>query len=194
MSNEVVFVVDMINGFCKEGALHDKKILRVIPMINKLIDGKPNAEIVVIEDGHLKGSQEFKSFPEHCLIGTNESETIDELKYLFKLPNYKTTFKKNSTNAFHVIREYLNGKVNNVKNYYIVGCCTDICISNLALSLKTYLNELNIDANVVVVSDCVETYDAPNHSANDYNDYGFKIMSISGVDIRSTEEVLKGKK
>lgn len=34
----VVFVIDMLNGFIKEGALHDERIADIIPSIQKLLD------------------------------------------------------------------------------------------------------------------------------------------------------------
>ena len=68
------------------------------------------------------------------------------------------TFKKNSTSAMFAkgFMEYINSK-QGLEDITIVGCCTDICVLNLAIPLKNYFNEQNIDTNVIVMEDLVET-------------------------------------
>lgn len=176
---EYIYIVDMINGFIKEGALSDKRILKITDNIKKLIEDKKEAEIYVIEDGHDENSKEFESFPIHCLLNTSESETIDELKYVFDLKNFKKRIKKNSINAFYAlfddIRQMEEGR------HYIVGCCTDICIINFALSLKTYFNEKNIKSEVIVLPDHVETYHNDTHDAKKFSEAANLIMTTCGI-------------
>ena len=77
MSNTKIVIVDMVNGFVKEGALHDEHIMGIVDNIKSLIDHKRDADIIVLEDNHEDNCMEFNSFPVHCLNGTSESKTID---------------------------------------------------------------------------------------------------------------------
>lgn len=185
---EKIIVVDMINGFIKNGALHDEKILNIVPNIKYIIERKTQSEIIVVEDRHTMQSTEFNVFPVHCLKDDKESETIEELQYLFNLPNFKARIAKNSTNAFFALDKAgeLDGDV-----YYIVGCCSDICILHLALTLKTYSNEINRPIRVVVIVDAIETYDLPDHNATKANEAAIAILMTAGVEVMTLKEVLK---
>lgn len=182
MNNKAIFVVDMINGFVKEGALSDIKINEITPNIIKSINkvGRENTYFIV--DSHTNESKEFDDFLSHCLRDTNEAKIIDEL-----LPYVSNDIVyKNSTNAFHVmdINKYLK-----YDNYYVVGCCTDICVISLAISLKTYINENNLAKEVYVVEDACSTFDIVNHSALEYHNMAIKLMMTNGIKILSSEEI-----
>lgn len=185
---EKILVVDMINGFVKSGALHDERILNIVPKIKHIVERKNQSEIIVIEDHHTLQSTEFDVFPVHCLKDDKESETIEELQYLFNLPNFRARIAKNSTNAFFALDEAgeLDGDV-----YYIVGCRSDICILHLALTLKTYSNEINRPIRVVVIKDAIETYDSPDHNAAKANEAAVTILMTAGVEVMTLKELLK---
>ena len=104
-----------------------------------------------------------------------ESQIIGELLSLGG-----TEVKKNSTNAF----VQLLGARSNLLDYdniLITGVCTDICVMQLALSLRAYISEFNGKGNVVVFTDAVDTYDSPVHNADLYNMTAIKLMEQSGV-------------
>ena len=103
----------------------------------------------------------------------HESEIIDELK-----PYVKETIQKNSTNTFHVLDKKM---LEDYDSFVIVGCCSDICVMQFALSLKTYLNQMNMDKKVCVPLNCIATYDAPLHSAEEYHKMALNIMAQSGI-------------
>ena len=178
LNNEqsLVIVVDMINGFCKVGALSSPRCKAVIEPIKNLLDKLPNAKKVFVRDCHSQNAAEFKFFPVHC-ADENESALVDELKGYngIDLP-------KNSTNGFNA----LLAKLPNLEFYnhfIVVGVCTDICVMQLALSLRSYLNETNLDASVITFTDCCETFDAPNHNADLSNLFALKFMSGAGIKI-----------
>ena len=98
---KALFVIDMVNGFVKEGAMHDIKIMSIVPCIENLVR-EFDGDCYFIRDAHDRDAVEFKSFPSHCVKGTSESEVIDELR-----PYVKKEILKNSTNAFHVIDPHL---------------------------------------------------------------------------------------
>ncbi|KAI4453454.1 glucosamine--fructose-6-phosphate aminotransferase isomerizing [Holotrichia oblita] len=182
-----LLIVDMINGFINEGILADKGINRItngiVDLANKYIVNK--SSIIFVNDAHQDDSKEFKTFPSHCLVGSREAEIVKEL---LPIALKAQTFYKNSVNGMMntALVQYL--KDNKFTDYYIVGCCTDLCILNLALSLKTFLDENNIDAKVNVISNLVETFDNANHPRNIYNESAFRILKINGVNVLESGE------
>lgn len=177
-------VVDMVNGFVKYGNMHDKTIAKVIPaqieLLNKFQDEK--SIIGIIKEAHKENCAEFESFPSHCVIGTGEDELIDELKQ-FETEN-ALIYKKNSTSVAHVktfFEDIL--KMTNLKRVVIMGCCTDICVLHAAIPLKTFLDEHDLRIEVIIPKNVVETYDAPNHNREEYNEIGYKLMGNSGIKI-----------
>lgn len=175
----------MVNGFVKYGNLADNKIMGIVDNIKELI--KNSDDIVVLEDCHNENCEEFNSFPVHCVKGSGEENTIDELMEV--LPSNAVFVQKNSTNGFY---QLANRGLVNAKRFVLVGCCTDICVMQLALALKTYANEQDQSIEVVMVSDACDTYDLPGHDKKEYHDNAISLMSLAGVKVMSTEQLLKG--
>lgn len=171
---ELLFVVDMVNGFVKEGSMHDKKIMNIVDSIKE--ECECHEHRIFIADTHESDAIEFNSFPSHCVKDTSESEIIDELK-----PYVTTLIEKNSTNTFHVLDKEI---LNEYDSFMLVGCCTDICVMQFALSLKTYLNQMNMAKQVVVKESGVATYDAPYHLAKEYHTMAINMMAQSGIVIK----------
>lgn len=171
---ELLCVVDMVNGFVKEGSMHDKRIMDIVDVI--IQECQCHEDRLFIADTHEKDAIEFSSFPSHCVKNTSESEIIDELK-----PYVTKILEKNSTNTFHVIDKEILKKYDSFK---LVGCCSDICVMQFALSLKTYFNQMNMPQQVIVVKKGIATYDAPHHPAKEYHDMAVKMMAQSGIIIQ----------
>ena len=113
---KLLLVIDMVNGFVKEGALADKAINNITPNIINLIKKYVQEEndIISIQEGHNENSKEFKNFPKHCILGTEEAELIEELK------PYESNMKlirKNSTSGFLTkeFYDYIKNNENNLK-------------------------------------------------------------------------------
>ena len=169
----MLVVVDMVKGFCDSGALSSERCRSVIPAVTKVIGQLPDADRVFVCDKHTGGSAEFKYFPHHC--EGEESELVDELSKIRGL-----RVEKNSTDAF----VQLLGARSNLLDYdavVITGVCTDICVLQLALSVRAYISEFNAHGNVIVLTDAVETYDSPTHNADLYNMMALKLMEQSGI-------------
>lgn len=94
----VLVIVDMINGFCKEGNLSSPRIKALIPETERILRLCKENEIkaIAFADSHSEDSPEFSSYPSHCVRGTWESEVVDELKEVAELK----IINKNSTNGF----------------------------------------------------------------------------------------------
>lgn len=178
-----LIVVDMVNGFINEGKMADPYIKNIIDENVKLIDSflENNYPIIAFRDCHEKGAAEFKSFPEHCLKGTNESEPVNEIKIY---EDRIKVFLKNSTNGIYAngFIEYINS-LKEVNEFVVTGCCTDICVMQLATSLKTYFNAVNKNINIVVPMNAVETYDSNIHRRSEYNIKAFDLMNQAGIKI-----------
>lgn len=179
LKDPVVFVVDMVNGFVKEGALADPEIMSIAEGQKKLMD-QLECRNVFVCDTHPPKTREFLSYPQHCMIGTKEAEVIDELK-----DHIKRIIHKNSTNTFVApeFQEFLQDECSRYIDLIIVGCCTDLCILQFALSLQSYLNEHNhCEQRVIVPANLVETYHVEDiHDAYFWNDVSLKNMATNGI-------------
>lgn len=182
--NRLLIVVDMINGFVKEGNMADTYISHITPEILKVLDTFKETElsgVAFIKDCHEKGCQEFQLFPEHCLKGTSESMLIDEL-----LPYEESSlsYEKNSTSAIFA-PNFMNdiGAMKNLREIVVSGCCTDICVMNLVIPLVNYFNEINRDVNVIVPENMVETFNSPIHNREEWNNLAFNFMNQAGATV-----------
>ncbi|AXE60503.1 cysteine hydrolase [[Mycoplasma] phocae] len=173
---KIIFVVDMLNGFCKKGLLADKNIAKIIPKIKTFLESNKNVDNIFFCDAHSEDDIEMKCYPLHCLNQSIESEIVDELK------DYcKKRINKNSTNSFFKIDESI---LNDYQSFEIVGCCTDICVLELSLTLKAYLNGIKVDKDVIVHKDLVDTFHNKNHNRAKFHKYALKIMRNAGVIIK----------
>ena len=157
-----LIVVDMVNGFVREGVLHDDRIANVIPrqieLINKNI--KEEGLTIFIKDTHDENAVEFKRFSntKHCVRGTSEAELVDELK-IFENKEDVISIEKNSTSYMEAPKfRHLIKELENIKEINVVGCCTDICDFNGTMGLANYLDEWNRDVVIKVHRDAVATY------------------------------------
>lgn len=186
--NSALFIIDMNNGFAKRGALSSDRVEALIPNICDCIEifKNKNSNIIAITDAHSKDDMEFNTFPEHCLSGDWESELVSEFdKYM----EYIKVIEKSTTNAFmeEEVKELIDVLIDNeVKNFVICGCITEICIAQFATTLKAYLNKINKNINIIIPLDCIDTFDAPNHKADDINYCAVRIMQSNGIEFVKT--------
>jgi nicotinamidase-related amidase len=164
-----LFSVDMINGFCHEGALSSPRIKNIIPAVAAAFEGAYSIgvrDFVLPQDCHTPDAVEFADFPPHCQIGTVEAETIPELA---KLPfaDLYTIVPKNSLSAFYgtSLGAWLDAH-RELNAAVIVGNCTDLCVYQVALHLKLYANAYNLKTRVIVPENAVQTYDMTIEVAN----------------------------
>ncbi len=180
----VLVVVDMINGFVHTGALASPRIKNIIPAVSDIVLKciEKNIDIIAFADCHSESSVEFDSFPVHCLEGTDESDIIDEIKNILSSDKMITIIPKNSTNGFHA-PEFKRILEKNKTNFIVCGDCTDICVHNFCITLKTYLNEINLRSRVIVPLNAVETYNGNNHDAYFMNLASLAIMKTNGIEL-----------
>ena len=178
---KLLIIVDMVNGFVKEGNMADPSIAHIIPEQRRLIEQffKEREGIAFIIDCHEEKCSEFKKFPIHCVKGTSEAELVAELK------QYKKeclVYLKNSTSAIFA-PNFMNDieKMKKLREVVITGCCTYICVTNLAIPLQNYFDQKDLDVKIIVPTNAVETYDAPYHNREEYNNMAFKFLEQAGI-------------
>lgn len=152
----MLVIIDMVNGFVREGALSSPYVDKIASKISEFARKCEDLKIPIIAyaDTHEENSTEFKSFPAHCIAGTSEAELIDELKKIKSI----IKIEKNSTNSF-LAKNPLEMTKNNIKNILVTGCVTDICVRDFSKTMRKYLDENNIDANIYLFENLIETYD-----------------------------------
>lgn len=137
---ELLIVVDMVNGFIREGALADPSVAKIIPEIECLVRKflESGKGVLFVKDCHTLDSTEFKSFPPHCLKGSSEAKLVDELLPYEEL---SMSIEKNSTSAIFADGFLtLIDEMKELKTVVGVGCESDICVPNLFIPLKNYFN------------------------------------------------------
>jgi nicotinamidase-related amidase len=175
-------VVDLINGFAREGALQSPRIEALIPSIAKLAKACEKWGIVKLAfaDAHPSSSPEFESYPPHCLAGTAESQLVEELKVI----GHFTQIDKNSTNGFlePAFKDWLLHH-EELNTFIIAGDCTDICIAQFATTLKCHFNRLNRRVRILVPINAVDTFDFGMHNGDLMHAVALTMMQGSGVEV-----------
>jgi nicotinamidase-related amidase len=158
-----VTCVDLLVGFCNEGPLASPRVNSIVEPIATLfttLHERGVHHFILPQDTHHPEAVEFAAYPAHCIRGTREAETVDELKALFS--DEFTIIPKNALSAFtdtalpNWVREHPE-----VTTYVVVGDCSDLCTYNLALDLRMDANARQLERRVIVVEECVDTFDIP---------------------------------
>lgn len=178
----VFVMVDMVNGFAREGALKSTRVENLIPVISALSMKCDELKIpkLAFADCHTSESPEFDAYPAHCLKGTHEGEIVDEIK---EIGGY-TLIPKNSTNGFleEKFQNWLNEN-KEINTFIVAGDCTDICIQQFTITLKTYFNQQNRWSSIIVPANAVETYDLGQHNGDLMHVFALYNMQINGIEI-----------
>ena len=173
----VKLLINTIKGFHNIGNLANPRMANIIPNIVKLLeeDG-PSDRTILVGDCHDPDDKEFKMFSRHCVEGTEETKIIDELRIPFfrAIGQYiqKTRFSGFWYTELGPILEHLKPE-----QIIFAGGYTDICV------MFTAVDALMRNYKVIVPMDCVETFDAPNHPADQYNQWALNHMHMLGATI-----------
>jgi len=154
--------VDMINGFCAHGALYSPRVEGIVGPVVRLMQAawaRGVRHILLLQDTHEENAVEFGQWPAHCVRGTAEAETIDEIK---ALPFYAQMVRmpKNSIHSgLHTgLNEWMAAHPE-VDTFIVVGDCTDLCTYQLAMHLRLDANARQLQRRVVTPAAAVQTYD-----------------------------------
>lgn len=184
--NTAFIVVDMVNGFVREGVFASKRVEQIVPELVKLNNAFKDYKKVFFLDSHSKNASEFNFYVEHCIEGSSESNLIEELDD--KDVNINATFiKKNSTNGA-IEEEFQDWLKRNedITNFVVGGCITEVCVMQFVLTLLCLYNKSNKKVRIIVPMNIVDTFDAPGHNAELINIFAFNNMKQNGIEVIDT--------
>jgi nicotinamidase-related amidase len=174
----------MVNGFVYDGPLSSPRVASIVQNIVSINEKTRGYKKIFFIDSHDECSEEFTSFPKHCVKGSPEEDLIDDLKTDASEGLNTVFIRKNSTNGFNSAEFHDWLKRNgDVDNFIVTGCVTDICVLQFVLYLKSYFNEKNETKKVIVPMNAVETYDAGSHDAHLMNLFALYNMHIIGAEV-----------
>jgi len=164
-----VFSADMIAGFLTTGNLASERVGRLAQPVAALFHRAYEHGIrnfVLFQDTHHSQTPEFEAFPPHAVQGTQESETIPELRSL-PFSDIFTIIQKNSLHpALGTGFDNWLDEHRQVDTAIVVGNCTDLCVYHLAMHLRLRANALNYHHyQVIVPANAVDTFDIPEEVA-----------------------------
>ena len=174
----VVVNMDTVNGFFKKGNMASPRLNAIIPQIKKVNEYYLDSPKLFFADTHTKKSEEFETYPEHC-VDPYEQEIISELEDYAEVGD---VIKKNSTNGFFC-KEYLQwlSKHREIENIVIVGACTDISVQQFALAQRAYWNENDNNNRIIVIENAVQTYHDDLHNGDLMHNVALFNMYINGI-------------
>lgn len=179
-----LIVIDMVKGFREEGNMAIKDIPYIDEEVKELVELflSTGDDVISIMEGHTKNSVEFSDFAEHCILGTKEADLIELLK---QYEDKMLCIRKNSTSGFMTkqLQKYLRDNIDTLKEIVLCGVCSDICVLNTAVPIKMYLNQNNKKCNIIVPENAIETFDAPGHSREEYNNIAKKVLRLNGIKV-----------
>ena len=173
-----VLVLDMLRGFLEEGypLYCGLKARNIIRNVQRLLEREleQGSKIFYVCDHHTLDDPEFRTFPPHCIEGTEEAELIPELSQYPGEIIPKTGFSGFYGTTFEKKLKSLN-----LKTIVICGVCTNICVLHTVADARKSAYEVEVPV------DCVASFDKKAHFfALDYieNVLGAKLIKPS-VDI-----------
>lgn len=164
-----LFSSDMVVGFCHRGNLASPRVNAIVAPVVDLFQ-RAHAlgvrDFVLTQDMHDLETAEFEAWPVHCVRGTEEAETIPELRALPFADRF-TVIEKNA-----LLPELESGfdawldEHPRLRTAIVVGNCTDLCVYQLAMHLRLRHNARNISGMTVLVpANAVDTYDLSPEAA-----------------------------
>ena len=192
---KTLFMIDMNNGFVNFGPMANPKYNDLVPEQQALIEMFREEDELVnfILENHDKNALEFVSYPEHCVEGTEEAKLIPEFQDEENKPNTRTYYK-NSINGMlnRTLQDDIKA-LEKLKMIVLAGVCGDLCVMDFGRTLLRYLDEINHDLKVFVVKSCIDTFDAPGHSREEWLEIAYKVLEQAGAIVVEDVEDLKGK-
>lgn len=155
----VVLVEDMLRGFLEPGRPLDVGDAgrAIIPAVRRRLEAERARGAVILwaADNHAPDDAEFRMWPAHCIVGTEETEVVPELADLVEPGNYLAKTRYSS-----FFRTDLDARLADLRpdTLVVLGVCTDICVYN------TVADARERDYHVVVPADCVATFDPAAHA------------------------------
>lgn len=194
---KVLYNIDMNNGFVNFGAMANPNYNELVPEQIKLIEKmeKENGITNFILEGHTEDALEFKTYPKHCVLGTPEADLIPKLKTYQKNKNVYTFYKNSINGMLNLDVQEQIKRLKNLKEIIYSGVCSDLCVMDFARTNARFLDYINKDVKLFVVKSTIDTFDAPGHDRNEWNELSYKVMEQAGIEVvENVEELEKREK
>lgn len=182
---KLLYNIDMNNGFVNFGAMANPLYNELVPEQLKLIEKMRRERGIVdfILEGHNKDALEFKSYPEHCVLGTKEADLIPQLITEQNNPDTYTFYKNCINGMLNLeVQEQLKG-LKNLKEIIYSGVCADLCVMDFARTNARFLDQINKQAKLFVIKSTIDTFDAPGHDREEWIDIACKVMNQAGIEV-----------
>ena len=166
-----VFSADMVVGFCSQGNLASPRVAGIIPAVVELFQLAHDLGVrhfILAQDTHSEEAPEFRSFPAHCIRGTEESKSISELQAL-PFSHEFTIVEKNSLDPAigTELDQWLEAR-SELRDLIVVGNCTDLCTYSLAMHLRLRANAYGLaEQRVILPANAVATFDLSIEAAEE---------------------------
>lgn len=189
---KVLYIVDMNNGFVNFGPMANPKyndlVEEQIKLINKI--KKEKGLVNFILEGHDENALEFKTYPKHCVLGSDEAKLIEQLQ-IYQDKKTKTYYK-NSINGM-LNRKLQNDikKLKKLKEIVVAGVCTDLCVMDFVRTYLRYLDEINKESKLFIVKNTVDTFDTVDHNKEEWTNIAYKVMMQAGAIVVNNIEELE---
>jgi nicotinamidase-related amidase len=145
------------------------------------------------QDNHPPDSKEFEVYPRHCVAGSVESKTVQEISDLPNAYKFKV-IPKTTINPGHE-KQLQNWVEQNpeVCQFIVTGDCTDLCVHQLAMYFKLQAIKKEVKSTVIVPANCVDTFDiglemhrsegVPFHPADLFHSIFLYHLHLNGIRI-----------
>jgi nicotinamidase/pyrazinamidase len=178
MTERVLLVTDVQEGFTRSGNLASIEMTEAIPRVRLIIEEEVarGTPVIFTKDSHVRDDLEFRIFPPHCIVGTEEHDLVPELQE-FEGRAEAVIEKRRYSAFFETELESVLKRLDPLE-VHIIGFCTDICVLHTTADLR------NRDFDVVVRRDGVETFNAPEHDNAEVNRWALAhIESVLGAKV-----------
>ena len=182
-----IVVVDILEGFTRQGALASPRVEGIIaPSVEllrrALAAGLQPSQVALMADDHPKDAEEFRAFPPHCVQHTTEADWVPEVLALPQAAEFRR-FTKNSVASHHTpeLEDWLDAQAPEL--IIALGDVTDLCLYSLGLHLQTRTQTRGLGQRIIIPASCVQTWDAPDHPAELYHPLFLRQLSRIGAEV-----------
>lgn len=153
---------DLVKGFTTVGRLASPRIAGMLPEVVRLFNAAHALgvhDFIFPQDSHPADSPQFDAYGPHCITGTVEAETVDELAFLPYADEFTIMPKVSLNPAVGTMMDRWFDERQTIESVIIMGDCTDLCVYQAAMHLKIRSNAIHRRLRIIVPEDCVQTYD-----------------------------------
>ena len=70
-----------------------------------------------------------------------------------------------------------------MKTVILMGCLSEICVKNGGIALRNYFDQNNMNVDIYLAADAIDTYDVPAHIASEVTEQALNDMKANGIKV-----------